>query len=271
MSELQEIMSDALTQVHHKSDLNIPGEQYINTSLTHPNPTTQKMLSSKILEHSPDSGLNSIVDTGAYIFSMMGRIKHLKSCVSLNQLHTDLVFALENFKIEMQSKHYNTKYIAEYIPIACYALCLTLDDIISTASWGNQGRWEAYSLVARFDQESLSRNSFFIILERLVRDPDVYIDLMEFMYICLSMGFKCQYNNKDADFNNEQLEQISDALYKRIRTARGSFNKILSPYLVKPRYQKNISIFKAVPLWLTVTVSASLAVILCMFVRLFVS
>jgi type VI secretion system protein ImpK len=218
------------------------------TPIAHPNPTTQLLLSSKVIIHRPEAGLNPMVDAAAHLFSVMGRLKHLKTHQHLDKLHAELMQDIEDFSETIQAYNYNQDYIPEYLLITRYALCVTLDDIILSTPWGGQGKWDKYGLVASFEQEPLSHQSFLIILERLVRDPDIYIDLMEFMYICLSLGFKCHYNS--SQFDHEQLEHISNALYKRIRAYRGNFSKILSPFSVRPSAASSASSpLKKVPGW----------------------
>ena len=68
-------------------------------------------------------------------------------------------------------------------------------------------------------------------MERTIKEPALYIDLMELMYICLSMGYKGQY--RSTEHSQYQLEQITNNLYKHIRAYRGSFSKTLSPTSLK--------------------------------------
>jgi type VI secretion system protein ImpK len=232
------------------------GEQSIATAITHYNPTTQLLLSSKLLTHAPQAGLNTLVDSAAYLFSIMGKLKHIKSYRNLKKLHAELMHEIEIFQENSRAAFENSEYIGEYISVARYAICVTLDDIISDTAWGGQGQWDKHSLLVAFNQGSISRDSFFIILERLVRDPAVYIDVMEFMYICLSLGFKAHHNR--TTFNQDQLEQIINALYKRIRAYRGNFSKTLSPYLIKPRAAAPSVVSKKIPLWLVILVSANI-------------
>jgi type VI secretion system protein ImpK len=208
-------------------------EVSLASAITHANPTTQLLLSTKLVPHRPEAGLNPIVDAAAHLFSLMGKLKHLKSHHNLLSLHHELVREIEQYQLTVKACHYNAERMNEYIPITTYALCATLDDVIATTPWGNQGRWDAYSMVVAFNQEPLSQKSFFVILERLVRDPAIYIDVMEFMYICLSLGFRCHYGTNSSDFDHEQLEHITNALYKRIRAYRGNFTKTLSPFSIK--------------------------------------
>jgi len=230
------------------------------TAIAHPNPTTQLLLSSKVIIHRPEAGLNPIVDAAAHLFSVMGRLKHLKTHQHLDKLQTELMQDIEDFAETIQAYNYNEDYIPEYVLITRYALCVTLDDIILSTPWGGQGKWEQYGLVTSFDQEPLSHQNFLIILERLVRDPDIYIDLMEFMYICLSLGFKCHYNS--SQFDHEQLEHISNALYKRIRAYRGNFSKILSPFSVRPQQAAASSYWRNMPAWSVILLAGVVSLVL---------
>jgi type VI secretion system protein ImpK len=231
-------------------------EVSVANALTHFNPTTQQLLSSKIIIHTPEAGLNTLVDAAAYLFSIMGKLKHIKSYRRLDKLSLELKQEIENF--QQNASTCNAEYMAEYIPVACYALCVTLDDIIANTSWGSQGKWDQYSLLVTFNQDTISRDSFFIILERLISDPDHYIDLMEFMYICLSLGFKGHY--KHSTFDHEQLEQIINVLYKRIRTYRGDFSKVLSPFIIRPRTTSKQSFMQKIPIWLVTLLSINIII-----------
>src|SRR5436853_447481 len=69
--------------------------------------------------------------------------------------------------------------------------------------------------------------SFLTIMERIVKEPKRYIDLMELLYLCLSMGYQGPYRSNKQSFI--ELEEITSHLYKHIRAYRGNFSKALSP------------------------------------------
>lgn len=213
--------------------------------ITTMHPITQLFLAKKSTQHRPEAGLNPLVDAAAYLFSLMGKLRKFKNCPNLNELHEELAQAIDYFQETMQLTHYRDEHLDEYLPISCYALCVTFDDIISSMPWGDQGKWDAYSLVPSFNAETLSPESFLIILERLVRDPIVYIDVIEFLYICFSLGFR----HHAKEFSVEQFEQIINSLYERIRAHRGHSSRILSPsaitrsnITIKPHHTSRVSI-----------------------------
>lgn len=187
----------------------------------------QVLLHHKFITHSEKSGLNPLVDAAAYLFSVIGKLKLLKYYRNLNKLHKELVTEINAFQEAAKLQNYS----AEYILVSRYALCATLDDIIANTPWGAQGQWDNYRLLTVFNQYTSQQERFFLILERISKEPALYIDVMELMYICLSLGFKGSY--RLTEFSSAQLEQITHALYKQIRAHRGNFSKILSPFPIK--------------------------------------
>lgn len=194
--------------------------------------STQLLTRNKLISHHPKAGINPLVDSAAYLFSIIGKLKQIKSYRHLNKLHQELVNEINTFQ-ETANTH---GYSSEYILVSRYALCVTLDDVITNTSWGNQGQWDSFSILNAFNQESAQQERFFIILERIIKDPTLYIELMEFMYLCLSLGFKGSY--RSTEFSNTQLEQICNALYKRIRAYHGDISKTLSPFPIKATISK---------------------------------
>jgi type VI secretion system protein ImpK len=174
--------------------------------------------------HQANVGINPIVDAAAYIFSILNRLKNLKTYPSLIQLHQELRDEINNFQLTIQTLGYPTDLV-----IVCrYVLCATIDDIIPRNHWG--GQWP--SLLEAFKLDLNHETRFFAILERSIQDPSSYIDLMELIYLCLNAGYKGQY--RDSDHNHYQLEQITNSLYQHIRAYRGNISKNLSSTSLKP-------------------------------------
>lgn len=185
------------------------------------------LLPSRSVTHNTKAGLNPLVDTAGYLFSIIGKLKQLKSYRQLSKLEKELIHEINIFHEAIKNLGYNT----EYMLICRYVLCATFDDIIANTVWGSQGQWENHSLLAAFNQDIQHHDKFFTIMERAIKEPTFYIDLMELMYICLSIGYKGQY--RSTEHSQFQLEQITNGLYKHIRAYRGAFSKTLSPTPLK--------------------------------------
>lgn len=197
--------------------------------------TQQHLLHNRFAAHNPKAGLNPLVDAAAYLFSIVGKLRQLKSYGNLGTLQQELIAEMGIFQDSVKAEGYS----AEYLLVSRYAMCATLDDIIGNTPWGGQGRWDPYSMLTWFNREASQQERFYLILERIIKDPKLYIDLMEFMYICLSLGYKGSYSA--TEFSNTQLEKITHALYKRIRAYNGDFTKTLSPFPIRtPPIKKTI-------------------------------
>jgi len=182
----------------------------------------------KFVTHHSRSGINPLVDSAGYLFSLIGKLKQTTSQRNLAQLQQELLQEINLFQEAAKSRGYS----AELVLVSSYALCAVLDDTIANTTWGNQGHWQESNLLTAFNPESAHQDRFFVILERISKDPVTYIDVMELMYICLSLGFKGSY--RTTDYSHNQLEQITNALYKQIRTHQGDFSKTLSPFYLRP-------------------------------------
>lgn len=189
--------------------------------------TTSHLLPNRIVIHNPKAGLNPLVDAAGYLLSVLGKLKYIKSYRQPTKLQKELIQEINALLENIKNQGYN----AEYILVCRYVLCATFDDIISNTPWGSQGAWDSHHLLAAFNQDGQHQDKFFSIVERTIKEPAFYIDLMELMYICLSMGYKGQY--RATEHSQFQLEQITNSLYKHIRAYRGNVSKTLSPMPIK--------------------------------------
>lgn len=203
------------------------------------NDSNAQLLLTKPPIHQPEVGLNPLVDSAAYVFLLMGQLTRTRSHQDIEKLHHAIMEEVTNFQNSVYLSNYSPETLAEYVPISSYLLCTMLDDVIASTPWGREGQWNEFSLLHSYQQEILSRESFLIILERFILDPKLYIDMIEFAYICLTLGFK--YSCHSSGFDAEQLQKIVHSLYKRIRAYRGNITRQLSPYpmrYVQPEHRK---------------------------------
>jgi type VI secretion system protein ImpK len=198
-------------------------DHFALSQFNHKLPAT--LLPSHHVTHHPASGLNPLVDCAGYLFSLLGKINSIKNYYPLDALYNELRQELTTFEGQAKTRGYHQ----EYIIVCRYLLCAAFDDVIGSTNWG--GQWESFSLLASFNQDTNHQEKFFTIMERAIKDPKHYIDLMEIMYLCLSLGYKGHYRGRDHD--QHQLEQITNHLYHHIRNYRGQFSKLLSPFPLK--------------------------------------
>lgn len=224
------------------------------TPITFP---TQIHLHSHHVVHHPRAGLNPIVDAAAYLFTLIGEFKTNTQSRALGKLQKELIQEITTFQESIKAHGYHS----EYIIVCRYVLCATIDELILATAWG-EDQWETYCLLSAFQQDPRHQEKFFSIMERAIKEPDYYIDLMELMYICLSMGYRGRYRLNAQD--PTELEQINNALYKHISAYRGSFSKTLSP-TKPPRSASKQLLEPQTPYWVIGLISA------CIIMTIFIS
>lgn len=230
-------------------------------AISNPSAPSALLLPGRIVTHCAKAGLNPLVDAASYLFTILGKLKQMQAYRQLGKLQKKLVREITLFQETI-----NPHYSAEYLVVCRYILCATFDDIISGTNWGGHGQWHHYSLLTEFNQDPHHHDKFFTILERAIKEPTMYIDLMEFIYICLSMGYKGQY--RVTEHSQFQLEQIMDNLYKHIRLFRGSFSRALSPVPLKsPKLMAKVASAPKKPVGLTVAYTTA-CVVMAIFISL---
>ena len=192
---------------------------------------------------SAETGINSLTTAATGLLTLLTNIKLKPINQDARALYQDLLHEIKAFESLAQNKHYR----AETILLARYALCSALDEAILDTSWSEEQQWHKYKLLSTFHQEDWGGERFFHILERLSQDPKQHSDILELMYICLSLGYQGKYKT-DPD-NKNQLEKVIENLYHCIRWQRGDIKKEL--FLESHNLLKTTEAHPPVPLWLT--------------------
>lgn len=198
------------------------------------------------------TGMNRLNAAAATLFSLIGRIRNRAQHMDPDKLRRSVVAEVRAF----ENRALKSGVDAQDVKIARYALCATLDDVVLNTPWGGTSSWAQQSMVGTFHKETVGGDRFYDLLARLEKEPAKNIDLLEFLYVCLSLGFEGRLR-VEANGSDKHL-QIREGLARIIRAQRGPVESELSPHwkgLDLPH--KVLSVWK--PVWLT---SASLAVIL---------
>ena len=198
----------------------------------------------------PEHGINPLAAAASALFSLASRFRQMDDYPKINELHVNLVHEVNAFIWSAQRRSYGD----DEVLVARYTICATLDEIIQNTTWGKKAGWHENNLLFYFQGEAWGGERFFIILERLHEYPEKYIDLLEFIYLCLSTGFEGQF--RVFENGKSQLQAIVDDLYQLIRKQRRYYSHQLS-HKQEP-YKKLTSQPPALsPWWMIVLVSAA--------------
>ena len=159
--------------------------------------------------------LNALVDVANPLISMALSVKYLNSLDEVETLYRrvrdEIVAMIEEIRILGYDGSTQLSFR--------YCLCSFIDETVMGTNWGGKSIWANQSMLAYFHNETWGGEKFFSILSRAMMEPEKYKDLLEFIYLCLSLGFKGQYS-----VEQNGAESIQDLLVKlnlMLRELRG--------------------------------------------------
>ncbi|MEP3330005.1 type IVB secretion system protein IcmH/DotU [Sedimentitalea sp.] len=197
------------------------------------------------------TGMNQLVACASTLFSLISRIRNRAQHMDPDKLRQSVVAEVRAF----ENRALQAGIPAQTVKVARYALCATLDDVVLNTPWGGQSSWGLQSMVGTFHRETVGGDRFYDLLARLEKEPGQNIDLLEFIYMCMSLGFEGRLRVEQG--GPEKHLQIRGALARIIRAQRGPLERDLSPHWegvekpFKPR-----SVWRLV--WIAVAVTAGL-------------
>ena len=200
------------------------------------------------------AGLNPLVRAANAMLDLVVPLRFVTTPPDMDVLRERLTQEMRAFEAAAKASHADSETVAA----ARYALCTFLDETISSTPWGG-GVWNSRSLLVTFHNEAWGGEKFFLILQRLSQDPRANLDLLELMYLCLSLGLEGRYRVLDRGL--EQLATLRERLLVMIQQQRGLREQDLSPHWRgTPEPQR--SMLRRVPLWVLAAAAGVVLLIL---------
>jgi len=168
------------------------------------------------------SSENPLLQAGAPLFALVNQLRGSVSHADPLGLQAHVGQEIMNFEARARQ----LGETPERILAARYAICTLLDETALSTPWGAESAWSSQTLLVRFHNEAGGGEKFFQILERLFQDPAGNLNLLEFMYVCLALGFEGKYRLLPR--GRAELEQIQHSVYESIRNFRGQADRELS-------------------------------------------
>ncbi|WP_394425519.1 type IVB secretion system protein IcmH/DotU [Vreelandella stevensii] len=150
--------------------------------------------------------LNPLVDAASSLLGLVVRVRQLDSVGDVERLYRQVVDEIAAIEIELTEQGYDRATLLAYR----YVLCSFIDEAVMGMPWGRQSKWAEHSLLTRFHNETWGGEKVFSILARLQQEPQRYRDMLEFIYLCLCLGFEGRY--RVMSHGREEYEQIVRAL-----------------------------------------------------------
>jgi len=203
----------------------------------------------------PRAGLNPLENAASALLVLLTRLKNTLSHPDPEGLRSQVIEEVKAFETKARGLGVD----AETVYAARYVLCTALDEAVLSTPWGSTCIWRQQNLLITFHKETWGGEKFFLLLERLLKDPGKNLSLLELMYICLALGFQGRYRVLEGGYN--QVEELRERLFQTVHVQRGTGERELSPHWRGVVGQRN-PLIRYVPLWVISAVAGILLVLI---------
>ena len=188
-------------------------------------------------------GTNPIVDAATTLIALTVELRNTPVVNNVDLLHKQCLNQMRDFENQLRKADVEMDDIAD----ARYCLCALIDETVLNTPWGTNSMWSTKSLLSIFYKQTWGGEQFFAILDSRVSNPAKNKNLLEFMYVCLELGFEGKFRVDPNGY--KQLEDYKDRLYRELSRLQGELSREISP-----RWRSNvpeiISSSKKIPVWM---------------------
>lgn len=214
-----------------------------------PRPPAPAYADPESTEFKTQHGLNPIVNAASMLIAVFYKTRQTISHPNVGGLYQQLVGAIRTFESNLKANGTSP----EMVLAARYVVCTALDEIVLSMPWGAESGWAQRTLLSTFHSETHGGEKFFLLLDKMKERPREHLDVLELMYVFLSLGFEGRYRLSSR--GRETVEKIRDDLFHIIRSARGDYERALSSHWQGLGRMKN-TLAQYVPLWVVASVLA---------------
>lgn len=133
--------------------------------------------------------INPMIDAVTPLLGLVQRVRLLSRYDRVPELYQRVVTEIQAIEQELMAQGYENGVVLSFR----YILCTFIDEAVMGRDWGSQSEWSEHSLLTRFHNETWGGEKVFVLLARLQEDPVRYRDILEFIYLCLCLGFEGRY------------------------------------------------------------------------------
>ena len=207
------------------------------------------------------ASLNPLVQAAAPLLSAAPRLRAMVRHPNPQALRVSLGESVKRFEAAARAQNLPN----EQVVAARYVLCTLLDESASSTPWGGSGAWSSQSLLVQFHNEGWGGEKVFQLLTRLAQQPEQHRNLLELVWVALSLGFEGRY--KVMDNGRAQLDSVRERLAQMLQKQSGIAEKTLSTQwqgvAAAPQRLRD-----GIPMWVVAIAAAALLMIVFITLRL---
>lgn len=186
-----------------------------------------------------DKSENQLINISAELLAVTLKIDSLPEPDDIAELREQLVTRISDLKDK--ASHLN--YPVAVIDKLCFLFAVVLDEFIVYTDWGEKRCWENKTLLSELFGMRNGGELFFSVAEKAVRQPNKMIDLIEIIYLFLSIGFKGQYHSQGSEQLKRFIHQLEQILSQYRQSTRiHCQTRVAHPKVRRPSRKKRYAV-----------------------------
>jgi type VI secretion system protein ImpK len=165
-------------------------------------------------------GLNPLIEAANPLLAAVPQIRHALRHPDPAGLRARLREQIDGFERSARAAGVPEDRVAP----ARYALCALLDDSAAATPWGRE--WATHGLLTELHGERGGADKLFALLDQMAGEAAKHLDLLEFFYVCLALGFEGKYRGGEG--GRQALTQARAKLYASLSQHRPQASAELS-------------------------------------------
>lgn len=162
-------------------------------------------------------GENVLLSLSHEILVLAGNIRSLEPNRTIVSLRKDVELLIEKYTNSLTESGVSK----EVVLTSRYIICCLLDELVLSTPWGSESEWSHQTLLVKYHNETWGGEKFFLIVNKLLEQPQRSIDLIELCYLCIAIGFSGKY--RVSHQRNNELINIGESIYHQISQCRPVF------------------------------------------------
>ncbi|MGF1722347.1 type IVB secretion system protein IcmH/DotU [Vibrio kyushuensis] len=178
-----------------------------------------------------DKAENQLLNISSSLLATVLKISTMPEPYDLTSLREEIIHDINNVKEQASQLSYPIAVIDKL----CFLYAVVIDELIIYTDWGEQKGWENKTLLSELFGMRNGGELFFNVTEKAIRQPHKMIDLLEIIYIFLSIGFKGQFREHGSDQLKTSIHQL-EQLISQYRQSSHIYchTKVSLPKIRKP-------------------------------------
>jgi len=163
-----------------------------------------------------------LVDASATLLSLVPQLRNMEGQVDVPNLHREVVQHVRQYWQTLERQDIPSKTALQ----ARYIVCALIDETVLNSVWGEYSIWSQKSLLSVFHKETYGGEKFYRIVDKALDAPRKDYDLLELLYLCLSLGFMGKMRIDPQ--GTVECERVRSDIFNVLHKVKDDYTKDLS-------------------------------------------